>query len=492
MGNRLWRPALLVLWTIWTLAAASVAWAAPYAAFVIDARTGAVLHSENAETPLHPASLTKMMTLYVAFQAIQRGEITLDTEVRIPADAADEPPSRLGLREGQIIRLRYLLRAAAVKSANDAATAIGYAISGSEEEFAARMNATAAAMGMTGTHFLNMNGLTQDGHYSTARDMTILGRHLVYDFPQYYGLFSRRVADAGIHQVVNTNSRFLDQYEGADGIKTGYTVAAGYNLTASAERGEVRIIATVFGATSVADRTRRISDLLDIGFESAPAHAQVAMAALDPSAVSQVQDVTTVAAQIAASFEGTGGGPAVARTIRVSGSVPSAIRPLARGQAQPGMDAAVLAALEANGAEAAIADALAEALGMPEPEGDAPDVAVEAPPAEIIMTAAEIAPEAAPLIAEAPEVVARVSTNGGGHWGVHLGNFNSRDAAERALLQAAVAEAGVLEGGVRRVLQQNGGYDANIVGLSQEAADQACRRLAARGTTCFMLGTDAG
>ena len=244
--------------------------AAPYADFVMDARTGEVIRARNADTHLHPASLTKMMTLYIAFQAIQRGEITLDTEVTVTQEAAGMPPSRLGLREGQRIAMRYLLRAAAVKSANDAAAAIGIGLAGSREAFAARMNATAAAMGMTNTHFVNMNGLTAEGHYSTARDMSVLGRHMIYDFPQYYNLFSRRSADAGMAEVANTNRRFLDAYEGADGIKTGFTNAAGYNIVASAQRGNVRIIATVFGGTSTANRNARVAELLDLGFASAP------------------------------------------------------------------------------------------------------------------------------------------------------------------------------------------------------------------------------
>ena len=247
--------------------------AAPYAALVMDARTGEVLHARNADTRLHPASLTKMMTLYIAFQAIERGEIGLDTEVTISATAAAEPPSKLGLRPGQKIRLRYLLRAAAVKSANDAATAIGEAISGSEEAFATRMNRTARAMGMQNTTFRNAHGLTQDGHLSTARDMTILGRHVIYDFPQYYNLFSRRTADAGVRTVSHTNSRWLDSYEGGDGIKTGYTRAAGFNLVASAQRGQERVIATVFGGTSTAQRNAKITELMNIGFNRAPDRA---------------------------------------------------------------------------------------------------------------------------------------------------------------------------------------------------------------------------
>ena len=159
--------------------------AAPYAALVIDARTGKTLHSENADTRLHPASLTKMMTLYVVFEAIENGEISANKMIKISRKAASEPPSKLGLRAGQKIRLRYLIRAASVKSANDAATALGEAIEGSEAAFARRMNRTAKALGMTRTTFKNAHGLTEHGHKSTARDMTTLGRHLFYDFPDY-------------------------------------------------------------------------------------------------------------------------------------------------------------------------------------------------------------------------------------------------------------------------------------------------------------------
>ncbi|MCB2138840.1 MAG: D-alanyl-D-alanine carboxypeptidase, partial [Rhodobacteraceae bacterium] len=130
-------------------------------------------------------SLTKMMTLYIAFEAIERGEISLDTKVTVSKHAASQPPSRLGLKPGQKIALRYLIRAAAIKSANDAATAIGEAIEGSEPAFAKRMTRTARALGMSKTTFRNANGLTTEGHLSTAHDMTILGRQLFYDFPQY-------------------------------------------------------------------------------------------------------------------------------------------------------------------------------------------------------------------------------------------------------------------------------------------------------------------
>lgn len=261
------RLGLMILFA-WALPMAVAA--APFAAFVMDARTGQEIYAQNADTRLHPASLTKMMTLYMAFNAIERGQVRLDSKFLVSSHAAAQPPSRLGLKPGQRIELRYLIRAAAVKSANDAATVIGEGLAGSEAKFAAQMTQMARALGMRNTNFRNANGLTAEGHYSTARDMTVLGRRLFYDFPQYYSIFSRRSADAGIATVASTNKRFLDNYEGADGIKTGYTRAAGFNLTASAKRGSKRIIATVLGGTSTAHRNQVMAQLLDAGFGKAP------------------------------------------------------------------------------------------------------------------------------------------------------------------------------------------------------------------------------
>ena len=455
--------------------------AAPYAAFVMDARTGEVLHARNADTRLHPASLTKMMTLYIAFQAIQRGEITLDTEVTVTANAAAEPPSKLGLRTGQKIKMRYLLRAAAVKSANDAATAIGEAISGSEDAFATRMNRTAAAMGMTNTTFKNANGLTQSGHLSTARDMSVLGRHVIYDFPQYYNLFSRRTADAGIAEVRHTNRRWLDSYEGADGIKTGYTNAAGFNLVASAQRGQERVIATVFGGTSTAARNKQITELMDLGFNRAPTRATIDRPELVASA-EVVQGNSSPA---------TNGG--AGKTIRVSGSVSQSPRP----QTRPVQDvqlavnsddindvlAAVLGAADAAAPAPAPAptealDAVAVALAT------ADQAAPQARPTNIQTASAEITPE------PAPEIVTRVSTSGGRLWGVNIGRYNSRYEAERVLLKVALNEMSTLDGSTRSVVARSSGFDANFMGLSRETADLACRRLQARGTPCFMIGTE--
>ncbi|QDL90923.1 D-alanyl-D-alanine carboxypeptidase [Paroceanicella profunda] len=254
--------------------------AAPFAAIVIDARDGRVLYSDNADARLHPASLTKMMTLYLVFEAVAKGQLSLDQKVKVSSNAASEPPSHLGLRTGERISVRDLIRAAAVKSANDAATALGEAVGGSEAEFAKMMTAKAATFGMHNTNFRNANGLTQTNHYSSARDMAILGRHLLYDYPQYYNLFSRKSTVTDGKTVYNTNRRLLSSYRGADGIKTGYTNAAGYNLVASAERGNERVIAVVFGGRSSRARNAKVAELLDLGFSKAPAMVAVVKPAI--------------------------------------------------------------------------------------------------------------------------------------------------------------------------------------------------------------------
>ncbi len=442
--------------------------AAPYAAMVIDARTGEVLHSRNADTRLHPASLTKMMTLYIAFEAVRNGEITLDTPVRITRAAAAEPPSKLGLRSGQTIAFRYLIRAAAVKSANDAATAIGIALSGSEAAFARRMTRTAKAMGMSRTTFKNAHGLTESGHLSTARDMTTLGRHLLYDYPQYYNLFSRQSTHAGIKTVPNTNRRLLAAYRGADGIKTGYTRAAGFNLVASAKRKDERIIATVFGGKSSASRNAKVAELLDMGFRRAPSRAPIRKPAR-PSYAGNT---------------GLGGSTQVAS---IRGAPKASLRPVLRPSAATQVASAIAetADQDRDRIQSGIAAAIAEA-----------DIAPTAPPVESSDTRPALRPDNLVLASTQPaeqpepeqEVVTRLSTSGGHLWGVNVGRYTTRYEAEKILLKTALSEMTTLEGTLRKVNQSSKGFEATFQGMTREQADLACRRLQARNVTCFMIG----
>ncbi len=494
MQMRLKWPLLGLFLTVLVFSSATGVLAAPYAAMVMDARSGEVLHSRNADTRLHPASLTKMMTLYVAFQAIERGEINLDTIVRISKKSAAEPPSKLGLKPGQKIKLRYLIRAAAVKSANDAATAIAEAVSGSEAAFARRMNRTAKALGMTRTTFKNAHGLTEGGHLSTARDMTTLGRHLFYDFPEYYNLFSRRSTDAGVRAVANTNRKFLGSYRGADGIKTGYTRAAGFNLVASAERGNERIITTVFGGRSSSSRNAKVAELMNLGFRRAPSNARIAK----PNKPSV--------------------GPAPVRgagkTIRVVRAPKKSLVPVPRplrGVDAP--NAEVLVAMAKTIEEAvtaahiepppkpkpekptiAVASLIPSLKPRPKPEPAAEEVVVASlapitapvPRPETAVTETEVAAE---TIAE-PErvVVTRMSTSGNRHWGINVGRFTTRYEAERVLLRTALIELGVLDTALRKVASSTRGHDANFVGMTQQAANRACRRLSARNIECSTFG----
>ncbi|WP_292293766.1 D-alanyl-D-alanine carboxypeptidase family protein [Marivita sp.] len=487
------------------------AMAAPYAAMVMDARNGEVIHADNADTRLHPASLTKMMTLYVVFEAVQNGEISMDTKVRISRKAASEPPSKLGLRSGSTIQLRYLVRAAAVKSANDAATAIAEAISGSEAAFARRMNRTAKALGMNRTTFKNAHGLTESGHQSTARDMTILGRHVLYDYPQYYNLFSRRSTDAGIKTVAHTNRRFLDSYRGADGIKTGYTRAAGFNLTASAERGGERIIVTVFGGNSTASRNAQVAKLMDLGFNKAPARMALRTPRKPPYLGPTVSSTTeTVIARSQTPATHTR-----AKSIRVvAAAVKTSLRPIARPVAEPVLPDALVATLQddiqsvlaevqtedvqevaATAAKVALATA-APATAPPSAASGTDKIAPSASikpvvrPRTIVLASASTGTSDAtqPVETREAEVVTRISTSGGRHWGINVGRYPSRHAAEKALLTTALSEMATLDGSLRKVVNGARGFDANFMGLTREAADLACRRLQARQVTCFMIG----
>lgn len=653
--------AIILAFVVSTFVVTSPLQAAPFAAIVMDGRTGEVLYQKNADARLHPASLTKMMTLYIVFQEIEAGRLSLDTKVTVTKYAASQPPSRLGLKPGQKIAVRYLIRAAAIKSANDAAAALGDHIGGDHVTFAKRMTRTARQLGMDNTTFKNANGLTAEGHLSTARDMNTMGRHLFYDFPQYYHIFSRRTADAGIAQVSNTNTRFLDNYEGADGIKTGYTSPAGFNLTASAHRGNKHIIATVFGGTSTANRNAKMAELMDLGFGKAKNNVKE-----QPPVAAAVEDALVASLETGIDEIDAEGG--AGKIVRVSGEVKTSPRPKARPAVPTVTDEVAIAMAE--GIEGALAEATAEpapagtlefqaeamadatpeaasatdpevvlaSADLPEtveeplatavlpvpaaeevvvaaadsgavidapgsfeaqaaalasganptetlvaalppveesapvaeidpalagmkpkarPEGmtvqlatvEEPVVEPEAPAVEEIVVAAaapepemvvtdpgtevaaadpeilladvsEVETVAAPAAIEpapvelaaavpatkrsAPifdavavaepaaeadeEVVVVMSTSGGRHFGVNVGEYPSRYDAEKALLKTALAESATLNDGLRKTTQSGGAWRASFMGLTEEQAELACRRLSARAVPCETVG----
>lgn len=276
MFKRFFKLARLAVLPILILSQAGTLSAAQYGAVVMDARDGTVIYSQNGTTRLHPASLTKMMTLYIAFAEIDAGRLSLETNVLISKNVASKPSSKIGLRAGTTMKVKYLLRAAAVKSANDAATALAEAIGGSEAGFAQYMNQTAAALGMRNSHFSNPHGLSSSNNYSTPMDMAILARHVVYDYPRFFQLFSQEGSDTPLGSFQSTNVRFLRDYPGADGIKTGFTNAAGYNLVGTAKRADKRVIVSMFGGQSSFQRNEQVGALLDLGFQKAASNVQLA------------------------------------------------------------------------------------------------------------------------------------------------------------------------------------------------------------------------
>ncbi len=246
---------------------------------VIDAASGAVVAEQEAGRRWYPASLTKLMTVYVALSALRQGKVGLDTPILVSYRAARMPPSKMGFNPGSEVTLENALRMLMVKSANDIAITIAEGLGGTVEGFADQMNAAAARLGMRESHFVNPNGLHHDDHYSSARDMAIVGMALFRDFPEYsdlYGIGALRLGE----QVIPTHNGLLGRYPGADGMKTGFTCAAGFNVVASATRDGRRIIAVVLGYPNAKARTLKAASLLDAGFVSRSGPSLAALRAI--------------------------------------------------------------------------------------------------------------------------------------------------------------------------------------------------------------------
>ena len=238
---------------------------ARYASIVVDANTGRVLHAENADTRNYPASLTKMMTLYLAFEALDDRRLSLRQRLRVSRRAAGQAPSKLGLEAGETIRVGDAILALVTKSANDAATVIAEALAQSEREFARTMTAKARTLGMTRTSFRNASGLPNRGQLSTARDVARLAVALQRDFPHYYGFFATSSFRFRGKTYRNHNG-LLGRYPGTDGLKTGYIRASGYNVAASVKRGGRRLVGVVLGGKSPGWRNRHMMRLFDRSF----------------------------------------------------------------------------------------------------------------------------------------------------------------------------------------------------------------------------------
>lgn len=237
------------------------------AQLLIEASTGKVLHAENATLPWYPASVTKLMTAYTTLRAVKEGRISVNTLLTVSRNAAAQQPTKMGFKIGTTVTVDNALKMLMVKSANDVAVTIAEGVGGSLEGFADLMNANARRLGMTQSNFVNPNGLPAENHVSSARDLAILARALIREFPEYDGYWHIASIRYGSRVMRNYNS-LIYRYPGADGMKTGFICASGYNVVASATRNGRRLIAVVLGSWSGAVRAQKAAQLLERGFNS--------------------------------------------------------------------------------------------------------------------------------------------------------------------------------------------------------------------------------
>ena len=449
-GKRCVRAGSLVLGlalSVCVMAAAQLVGAAPaearYASIVIDADSGEVLRSRNADVRRYPASLTKMMTLYLLFEAVDKGRLGLDSRLKVSKRAARQPASKLGLRAGSTIRVKDAIQSLVVKSANDIAVVVAEALGGTERAFAKKMTAKAHALGMSRTTFRNASGLPNRAQRSTARDMARLARALMRDFPHHYHYFDdQRFRYRG--RVHRTPNRLLASYKGMDGIKTGYIRASGFNLVASAERKGRRVIAVVFGGKTSRSRNVHMAYLLDLGFERLATRR-----------------------------------PSRSRILVVGVPRPPSSSGLAAPAPRFKPAATLLAAADAapvEVAEAAVPKPAERAEGAAAPAPDPPPLLPPEKPGD--------APAAAPL---QPKSIAAAA---GGLWAIQVGAYDSMTAAEIAMRRAST-RAPFLSRAERSLEPSHADagtlYRVRFLGLYKKDAKRACKALRAAPMPCIVI-----
>jgi D-alanyl-D-alanine carboxypeptidase len=259
-----------------------------YASLVMDAKSRRVLHQIGAKQTIYPASLTKIMTLYLVFEALQRGKLKLEQPLRVSRKAASQVPTRLGLKTGQTIKVRQAILSLVCRSANDSAVVLAEAVSGSERAFAQRMNHKACMLGMRHTRFRNASGLFHPGQTTTASDMALLGMGLINRFPREYACYFRQPGFHYAGRRYRTTNKLVGRVRGVDGMKTGYIQRSGFNLVTSAKRGNRRLMAVVIGGKTARWRDAHMASLIEQGFAASPARPVLRPAVYRKKAVKRV------------------------------------------------------------------------------------------------------------------------------------------------------------------------------------------------------------
>ncbi|WP_245444966.1 D-alanyl-D-alanine carboxypeptidase [Pseudaminobacter soli (ex Li et al. 2025)] len=433
-----------------------------YAAIVIDANTGKTLFSANPDSRRFPASLTKMMTLYLTFEALSRGKITKETRVPFSAHAASQPPTKLGVRAGGSVNVETAIYALVTKSANDASTALAELIAGDEETFARMMTAKARSLGMTGTVFRNANGLPNPGQFTTARDMSTLGLALREHYPQYYGYFSTRSFTWGRARMPNHN-HLLGRVKGMDGIKTGYTNASGFNLVSSVIDGNRRIVAVVMGGASGGARDNHMVELIQRYLPQASNGGK--------------------RGALVARAETTSPAGAIAKVLLPKHDAPTP-------DVKPDGDVEVAMDDEEQAAPAKVAEA-APAKPAKTPESvPAPALQAYAEPVPFQRADAEAEAAPAPAVQHVdPVKTASVTPSG---WVVQIASAPNREGAEAILDKTSKQAGGILarasgftvqfeKGGVTYHRARFGGFESKV------AAWDACAALKKKKISCYAV-----
>ena len=459
-----------------------------YAGLVIDAATGEVFYQENAQRSLYPASLTKIMTLYMVFEALRDGRLTLDQPLHVSATANAQPPSRIDVVTGGTVTVEQAIYALVTKSANNIAVVVAEALGGTEAGFAEMMTQRARQLGMTDTVFRNASGLPNSNQRSTAWDMGILARAMIHDFPREYAYFStQRWQHRGT--TYRNHNRLLGQYDGMDGIKTGYIRASGFNLVASARRGELRLIGVVFGGRTAASRNAHMADILDRAFTSQRGGYLIAHGSVPeiPPPVRHPWRPTFVASADPAPLLPAPVHPDQPQTVTLAEAV---LLRMAEQQPTPTIaPAAPVVGLRPMPAE------LAELPTPPRPplayRTDLVPVALAAagPPSSI---QGQIAAMQTLPGGDLPEPNGESVPVQSGAWGIQVGAFRTPQESSRALSLAQAHAARLLASADPQIVAididgRGQLHRARLVGLSAENAGAACGLLLQQGMACITL-----
>jgi D-alanyl-D-alanine carboxypeptidase (penicillin-binding protein 5/6) len=443
-----------------------------YAAIVVDAQSGEVLFARHADSRRYPASITKMMTLYLAFEALAEGKAHFDDVITVSSHAASQPPSKLGLAAGERITLDDAMHATAVRSCNDMAVAIAEHIAGSEERFAARMTLKAQALGMTQTRYVNANGLPDSRQLTSARDLAILARAIMRDYPQYYRYFGFHDWTYKGREYRNTNG-LLRTGEGYDGMKTGFTNASGYNLAASAVRDGRRLITIVLGGRSTASRNAHVAALMDTGFEVERLRRdgqaiQIAQTYFESKGFG-LDAAPSEPVQYAALDEDTEEADATSGPVSYASA---AAAPAEQPRRFPREEPATLAV-----AEAAPARTVA---GLLSTAGDA-DLTATLNGGSAAAPSRTASPPRRPTTRPTPP--ARPA----GRWMVQVGAFRDETVARDWLTEVNRRFRAQFAQAERDVQNASGWYRSRFVGMTEDTAQAACAALAERRVTCMVV-----